>query len=110
MRKRHSQQDASGRGSGIPEHSGVVGTRVGYIGGKTANRRKRGLHRPPATLKRRCGLRSGQTPYSSLLKVFWENHNPTQVNRRAGRGSAVSHRDLFPSPEQEVELGLRKKS
>lgn len=59
---------------------GVLSTQVGYAGG----------HTPNATYKEVCSGMTGhnevvrvvydpkQVSYESLLKVFWENHDPTQ--------------------------------
>jgi peptide-methionine (S)-S-oxide reductase len=64
--------------------SGVVATRVGYIGGHTDN----------PTYKDVCSLDTGHAEavevsydpltvsYEELLRVFWECHDPTQVNRQ----------------------------
>jgi len=90
---------------------GVNGTRVGYIGGKTAN----------PTYKEVCtdttghaeavevDYDPGKTRFSDLLQVFWENHNPTQVNRQ-GPDVGAQYRTaiFFHSPEQEAEARASK--
>ena len=63
---------------------GVTDTAVGYAGGKTLN----------PTYRDVCGHNTGhaevvevdfdpaQISYETLLDVFWQNHNPTQLNRQ----------------------------
>jgi peptide-methionine (S)-S-oxide reductase len=63
---------------------GVTGTRVGYTGG----------HRHNPTYEQVCSDATGhaeaveveydqsRVSYADLLKVFWENHDPTQRNRQ----------------------------
>jgi peptide-methionine (S)-S-oxide reductase len=63
---------------------GVASTRVGYTGGKTVN----------PTYKDVCTDRTGHAEaveidydptrlsYEKLLQVFWDNHDPTQLNRQ----------------------------
>ena len=63
---------------------GVIATRVGYSGGRTQN----------PSYKQVCYEDTGhaevvevtydpaQVKYEDLLKVFWENHDPTTLNRQ----------------------------
>lgn len=63
---------------------GVTGTRVGYAGGHTQN----------PTYEQVCSDTTGhaeaveveydpvRVSYEDLLRVFWENHDPTQRNRQ----------------------------
>ena len=72
---------------------GVVSTQVGYAGGFTPN----------ATYREVCSGRTGhnevvrvvfdpaQTSYETLLKTFWENHDPTQ-GMRQGNDAGTQYR------------------
>ncbi len=84
---------------------GVIDTAVGYSGGETAN----------PTYKDVCTDETGHAEvvqvtfdpakvrYQQLLDVFWEAHDPTQVNRQ-GPDFGTQYRTaiFFHSPEQEV--------
>ncbi|HEV2953504.1 MAG TPA: peptide-methionine (S)-S-oxide reductase MsrA [Candidatus Dormibacteraeota bacterium] len=83
---------------------GVLGTRVGYIGG----------HTEQPTYKDVCGHRTGhaeavqvdfdpqQTSYEQLLDRFWELHDPTQVNRQGPDVGDNYRSAIFAhTPEQE---------
>jgi peptide-methionine (S)-S-oxide reductase len=83
---------------------GVVETAVGYEGGTTPN----------PTYEDVCSHRTGhaevvevefdpeQVSYEELLDVFWEEHDPTQLNRQgADVGSQYRSVVFFHSPEQE---------
>ena len=84
---------------------GVQDAVVGYSGGQTEN----------PTYKDVCSGRTGHAEaveveydpsavsYDDLLKVFWENHDPTQVNRQ-GPDVGEQYRSVifFHTPEQQA--------
>lgn len=87
----------------IPQ--GVWLTMVGYAGGYTPN----------PTYEEICSGRTGHTevvrvifdpavlPYPALLKVFWENHDPTQ-GMRQGNDSGTQYRSaIYTRDEAQAE-------
>jgi peptide-methionine (S)-S-oxide reductase len=90
---------------------GVLRTAVGYSGG----------HFPNPTYEDVCGDRTGHAEvveveydpmmvsYEDLLRVFWENHDPTTLNRQGPDvGSQYRSAIFFHSPEQEAAARASK--
>jgi peptide-methionine (S)-S-oxide reductase len=90
---------------------GVVSTAVGYMGGTLKN----------PTYQDVCTDRTGhaevvqveydpaQVSYEELLRVFWEAHDPTQVNRQ-GPDVGTQYRSaiFYHTPEQEAAARASK--
>jgi peptide-methionine (S)-S-oxide reductase len=85
---------------------GVTSTRVGYTGGRTENPNYREV----------CSGRTGHAeavevtydperiPYAEILRVFWENHDPTTPNRQGPDvGEQYRSAIFFHTREQEAE-------
>lgn len=90
---------------------GVTSTSVGYLGGTLKN----------PTYQDVCSGRTGhaevvqveydpsQVSYDELLTVFWDNHNPTTLNRQ-GPDIGTQYRSaiFFHNPEQQTAATVSK--
>ncbi|PYX81339.1 MAG: peptide-methionine (S)-S-oxide reductase [Acidobacteria bacterium] len=92
---------------------GVASTRVGYTGGKLPN----------PTYKDVCTDQTGHAEaveieydsaklsYQQLLQVFWDNHDPTQLNRQGPDwGTQYRSAIFFHNPEQEAAAKASKEA
>lgn len=90
---------------------GVFSTAVGYTGGHVQN----------PTYERVCSGNTGHAEtvqvvynpqlvtYDSLLQAFWNNHNPTTLNRQGNDiGSQYRSAIFFTTPEQQTQAEASK--
>ncbi len=94
------------------ESDGVVNTAVGFMGGFTPN----------PTYKETCTGRTGHTEtvrvvfdparvsYEDLLRLFWENHDPTQLNRQGNDVGTQYRSAVFPVDEAQRETAERTRA
>jgi peptide-methionine (S)-S-oxide reductase len=95
------------------QEPGVVSTAVGYMGGTLWN----------PTYEDVCTDKTGhaevvqitydplKTSYNDLLRVFWQNHDPTTLNRQ-GPDVGTQYRSVifYHTPEQEAAARASKES
>ena len=90
---------------------GVYSTFVGYSGG----------HTPNPTYEEVCTGRTGHNEvavvvyqpvlvsYDDLLKVFWENHDPTQGMRQGGDVGTQYRSGIYTQDDEQHEAALRSR-
>jgi len=95
----------------LDKTKGVKSTKAGYIGGKLPN----------PTYEEVCSDQTGhaeaveveynpdEISYQELLDVFWNNHNPTTLNRQ-GPDVGIQYRSaIFYHDEEQKEIAERSK-
>ncbi|KAM6220573.1 mitochondrial peptide methionine sulfoxide reductase isoform 2-T2 [Rhynchocyon petersi] len=90
---------------------GVYSTQVGYAGGYTSN----------PTYKEVCSGKTGHAEvvrvvyqperisFEELLKVFWENHDPTQGMRQGNDHGTQYRSAIYPTSAKQLEVALQSK-
>ncbi|XP_074919694.1 mitochondrial peptide methionine sulfoxide reductase isoform X1 [Chelonoidis abingdonii] len=90
---------------------GVYSTQVGYAGGCTPN----------PTYEEVCSGKTGHTEavrvvyrpenirFQQLLKVFWENHDPTQGMRQGNDFGTQYRSAIYTFSQEQMEAALRSK-
>ncbi|XP_012580265.1 PREDICTED: mitochondrial peptide methionine sulfoxide reductase [Condylura cristata] len=90
---------------------GVYSTQVGFAGGCTAN----------PTYREVCSGKTGhaevvrvvfqpeRVSFEELLKVFWENHDPTQGMRQGNDHGSQYRSAIYPACAQHLEAALRSR-
>ncbi|XP_068919212.1 LOW QUALITY PROTEIN: mitochondrial peptide methionine sulfoxide reductase-like [Petaurus breviceps papuanus] len=91
--------------------TGVYSTQVGFAGGYTSN----------PTYKEVCSEKTGHAEtvrvvyqpeyisFENLLKVFWENHDPTQGMRQGNDFGSWYRSAIFPTTPEQAEEALKSK-
>jgi peptide-methionine (S)-S-oxide reductase len=90
---------------------GVISTKVGYIGGNCEN----------PTYEQVCADKTGHAEaveilydseiveYENLLKIFWENHNPTTKNRQGPDVGTQYRSAVFYEDEEQRDIAEKMK-
>lgn len=93
---------------GVP---GVLSTEVGFAGGTLVNPSYQDVctDRTGHAEVVRVEFDPAQVSYGDLLRAFWENHDPTQLNRQ-GPDVGTQYRSVifYHTPEQEAEARASK--
>ena len=91
---------------------GVTGTRVGYTGGHTDNPSYEDVcsHTTGHAEVVEVTYDDEQLSYDDLLKVFWNKHDPTQLNRQGWDIGDQYRSVVFVHDDEQQESALRSKA
>jgi peptide-methionine (S)-S-oxide reductase len=92
---------------------GVVSTAVGYEGGTSLNPSYRDVcsHKTGHAEVVEVDYDPSRVSYEELLKVFWENHDPTTLNRQGPDfGSQYRSVIFYHTPEQKAAAEASKEN
>ena len=88
---------------------GVISTRVGYIGGHMENPSYEDVCTDETGHAEAVEITYDQKKvhYENLLKVFWQNHNPTQLNRQGPDVGTQYRSAIFYHNKNQKEAALK---
>ena len=90
---------------------GVISTQVGYTGGKTKNPSYEDVCTDETEHAESVEVTFDpkKVSYEDLLKVFWQSHDPTQMNRQGPDLGAQYRSAIFYHNEKQKQAAIKSK-